>query len=103
MNKILTVIIAILLISIACLFSCGDSKKQHEKEVYFQDKYPVIDSIQCYRDRGIYMPLRIYVIDGCEYIGTVTGIQSDFLTHKGNCKNCSINNKQEDSNNYYLP
>ncbi len=33
----------------------------------------------------------IYVIDSCEYIGTIDGTESrsNFLTHKGNCKFCS--------------
>lgn len=34
-------------------------------------------------------PMKIYVVDGCEYIGRVTAISyGNFLTHKGNCKFC---------------
>lgn len=35
----------------------------------------------------------LYIIDSCEYIGKVTGAQSDFLTHKGNCKYCTERKK----------
>jgi hypothetical protein len=31
--------------------------------------------------------IKTYTIDGCEYIGVVTGTNSDILTHKGNCSN----------------
>ena len=30
----------------------------------------------------------IYVIDNCEYIGTIHGSNADVLSHKGNCKFC---------------
>ena len=36
----------------------------------------------------------IYVIDSCEYIGTVRGFQNDWLTHKGNCKFCTTRNNK---------
>jgi len=29
--------------------------------------------------------IKVFVIDGCQYIGTVWGANNDFLTHKGNC------------------
>lgn len=32
--------------------------------------------------------IEIYVIDSCEYIGTVYLQNADFLSHKGNCKYC---------------
>ena len=32
--------------------------------------------------------INTYVIDGCEYIGEISGDgRNDILTHKGNCKN----------------
>ncbi len=34
-------------------------------------------------------PLKIYVIDSCEYIAKLTGYNSDVITHKGNCKFCA--------------
>lgn len=37
--------------------------------------------------------INLYVIDDCEYIGKVVPSQSDFLTHKGNCKYCLERNK----------
>jgi len=36
--------------------------------------------------------LKVYVIDGCEYIGKLRGGNSDVLTHKGNCKFCEERN-----------
>ena len=38
--------------------------------------------------------LQIYVIDSCEYIGLVYGMNSDKLTHKGNCKFCIERSKK---------
>ncbi len=35
----------------------------------------------------------IYVIDDCEYIGSIYGSNTDFATHKGNCKYCTKRNK----------
>lgn len=32
--------------------------------------------------------LQIYTIDGCEYFGRINSDNSDFLSHKGNCKFC---------------
>lgn len=38
-------------------------------------------------------PLKIYVVDSCEYIGDVNGFSDkNFLTHKGNCKYCLLRN-----------
>ena len=36
-----------------------------------------------------------YVIDSCEYIGYVSGMNYDILTHKGNCKFCTTRNKKK--------
>jgi len=33
-------------------------------------------------------PVNIYVIDSCEYIGSIYGGNGDMITHKGNCKFC---------------
>lgn len=33
------------------------------------------------------IPIYIYIIDSCEYIGYFEGSGNDFFTHKGNCKN----------------
>ena len=30
----------------------------------------------------------VYTIDSCEYIGVLTGLNNDWVTHKGNCKYC---------------
>jgi tetrahydromethanopterin S-methyltransferase subunit A len=32
--------------------------------------------------------IEVYTIDGCEYIGKISGSKYDILTHKGNCKFC---------------
>ena len=37
--------------------------------------------------------IHIYVIDDCEYIGSIYGSNRDFATHKGNCKYCTERNK----------
>lgn len=36
----------------------------------------------------------IYIIDSCEYIGTVYGSNADVLSHKGNCKFCAERSKK---------
>ena len=38
--------------------------------------------------------IKIYVIDNCEYIGSVQGNNGDILTHKGNCKFCAKRNEK---------
>lgn len=37
--------------------------------------------------------IKTYVIDECEYVGSVVGGSRDFLAHKGNCKFCAERNK----------
>lgn len=32
--------------------------------------------------------IEVYVIDSCEYIGSIYWTNSDLLTHKGDCKFC---------------
>lgn len=39
------------------------------------------------------MILNSYIIDSCEYLGTMSGGGNDILTHKGNCKNPIHKNK----------
>ncbi len=39
-------------------------------------------------------PIRIYVIDSCEYVGSVYGGDGDMITHKGNCKFCAERSKK---------
>lgn len=38
--------------------------------------------------------IKTYVIDECEYVGSVVGGDRDFLSHKGNCKFCAERNKR---------
>ena len=38
--------------------------------------------------------IKTYVIDECEYVGSVVGGNRDFLAHKGNCKFCAERNKR---------
>ena len=47
---------------------------------------PIIDSI--YVNNSPNRIIRVYEIDGCEYVGDVRYHHSDILTHKGNCKYC---------------
>jgi len=61
----------IIAITLLVLIGCGDKNV----EIY-DTKYSI---------NGCY--LEIYIIDNCEYIGKVRGLNSDMLTHKGNCKN----------------
>lgn len=39
--------------------------------------------------------IHTYIIDGCEYIGNLeSGTNEKYITHKGNCRYCSIKNKK---------
>lgn len=38
--------------------------------------------------------MKIYIIDSCEYIGTIDGSNADVLSHKGNCKFCVERSKK---------
>jgi hypothetical protein len=38
--------------------------------------------------------IKTYIIDECEYVGSVVGGNRDFLAHKGNCKFCAERNKR---------
>jgi hypothetical protein len=38
--------------------------------------------------------MKIYIIDSCEYIGTIHGSNADVITHKGNCKFCAERSKK---------
>jgi len=40
------------------------------------------------------LPISVYVIDSCEYIGNVYGGNGDVITHKGNCKFCAERSKK---------
>jgi hypothetical protein len=64
---------------VAVIF-CGCETKNVEKRV---TEYEINGS-----------QLQIYVIDSCEYIGFVYGVNSDKLTHKGNCKFCVERSKK---------
>lgn len=65
------------LIIVITLCSCGNSTQMQT--------VPTVGKISTQNgEKSIY----VYVIDGCEYIGFVNGSNGDFLTHKGNCKNC---------------
>ena len=49
--------------------------------------YPVIGELEAADGYGK-RQIRLYIIDSCEYIGHINAFNSDFLTHKGNCKFC---------------
>lgn len=40
--------------------------------------------------------INTYIIDSCEYIGSIYGGDSDILVHKGNCKFCIERKKKQD-------
>jgi len=72
----------ILIALLVCFVSCNNDMEY--------DRLPTIKPSD-----GWAMALKIYTIDSCEYIGKLTGGNSDVLTHKGNCKFCLQNkNKQ---------
>lgn len=62
----------------------GSCRIQEDKT---KEIYPVIDKIESITESQ-FREIRLYVIDSCEYIGYINVYQSDFLTHKGNCKFC---------------
>jgi hypothetical protein len=39
--------------------------------------------------------IETYVVDSCEYIGSVQGGNRDIFTHKGNCRFCIERSKQK--------
>lgn len=38
--------------------------------------------------------MRVYIIDSCEYIGSMRVNNNDLITHKGNCKFCVKRNQE---------
>ena len=69
------------------LFGCQDSVNIDSKGYH-----PTIETI--YNTDCCDIKIYQYTIDGCEYIGNVTGNYRDFLTHKGNCEFCEQRNKK---------
>ncbi len=51
------------------------------------------DNIKVIDVAGNNREIKYYVIDSCEYIGSLAGANTDILTHKGNCKFC-LNRKK---------
>lgn len=78
-------LVFILGIVLACV-SCSTSKQESTIEntvkytIYNTNNTPIITN---YGDNTI----NEYIIDSCEYLGSVYGNHRDILTHKGNCKN----------------
>jgi hypothetical protein len=78
---------------VAVIF-CGCGNETPKQELTHIDKiYPIIDKIEAVDGNGI-RNVRLYVIDSCEYIGHINAFNSDFLTHKGNCKFCTERSKK---------
>jgi len=70
---------------ILLLFVLGSCNNNNHDKIY-----PVVDKIElCLDTRDI----KLYVIDSCEYIGSVAGLNAYILTHKGNCKFCKQRNQ----------
>lgn len=70
--------IIILLACIACLVGCNNVVSPDGNDIEINDH-----------------TVTVFDIDSCEYIGRIYGSNSDFLTHKGNCKYCRERNKPD--------
>ena len=70
----------LLLLIIPAVFGCKNNPDVYKNEGI------QIDSIHASYNAD--MPVYLYTIDSCEYIGKVNFEYSDYLTHKGNCKFC---------------
>lgn len=57
----------------------------------FNKKEKYIESI--YINSKQQVPIYIYEIDSCEYIGKIDNYSDQFITHKGDCKFCKTRNK----------
>lgn len=79
----------ILLLSLFTFTSC-----ENDSNITADKLYSAIDTIQTFDERGI-RTVHTYIIDSCEYIGYINAYQSDFLTHKSNCKYCLKRNYHE--------
>lgn len=71
------------LIIISVIFcSCGQN--DYKKEDYINPS-PTKNAI--FVNGMQIVTIQTYIIDNCEYVGSVNNTYGDFLTHKGNCKN----------------
>ncbi len=60
------------------LISC-ESESQYQEQAKRTD-FTYSDGMGTYE-------LKVYEFNGCQYLGKLTGSQSDVLTHLGNCNN----------------
>ena len=81
MNRILNLFIIVIFIVGCYILICYKNERDFEIN-QFEKKYYIYPTE--INHRSIYT----YNIDGCEYIGEISGDgRNDVLTHKGNCKN----------------
>lgn len=80
--------ITLLLALSAILFSCRPTEEGLENCEVSQPSHSIMN-IASNSNGSIGTKIYIYVIDTCEYIGSVNRKgQGDFLAHKENCKYC---------------
>lgn len=85
--KILIVIIAVAFV--AFIITDAITSHQFDKKSFAKDVVGVpFDTI--YGKTIVYL----YVIDSCEYLGSINTRHSDFCMHKGNCKYCDARQKK---------
>lgn len=80
------------LLAAVIFYGCGKGTIQ-QPLTHIDKIYPIIDKIDACDGIG-FRNIRVYEIDSCEYIGHINAFNSDFLTHKGNCKFCTERSKK---------
>lgn len=82
-------IYALIFVCIFTLIGCEPPPRVGQKDQYEGRVLTIISPSgtgECATDSII---VRVYEIDGCEYIGNLwPSSQQSYLTHKGNCKFC---------------
>lgn len=77
-------IYALIFVCIFTIIGCEPPRVGQKDE--YEGRVLTIISPNCMGDRIV---LRVYEIDGCEYIGNLwPSSQQSYLAHKGNCKFC---------------
>lgn len=94
--KTKNILFLILIIFVLSLVGCEPTRESTER---YETNYPVIGKIIQNNHNGsdsVYVDIRVFVIDSCEYIGRVYGGSVGILTHKGNCKFCEERKKRNE-------
>ncbi len=86
------VLIALIFLNIGCNSANQDSSTvtvlAYPKEMSIE-----LEPSDGYKGTGVHVYK--YIIDSCEYIGSLKGYNSDVLSHKGNCKFCTERNNKK--------